>query len=117
MTQTLADLITRLEGACACVGGERKDDEIETISIGGLRQILTALREREKMREAVIEAAFQFFTRKYVQRSDARQQAMGLQYTEAETHDLAKETAHLFLSLLNGDRSPPTPAKQEGPDQ
>lgn len=34
---------------------------------------------------------FAFLNRKYVQRADARQKEMGLQYTEAETHDLAKE--------------------------
>lgn len=34
---------------------------------------------------------FDFLCQKYVQRADARQKAMKLQYTEAETHDLAKE--------------------------
>lgn len=29
--------------------------------------------------------------RKYVQRADDRQKSLGLQYTEAETHDLARE--------------------------
>lgn len=33
---------------------------------------------------------FDLLSRKYVQRADARQKTMGLQYTEAETHDLAK---------------------------
>lgn len=42
---------------------------------------------------------FHFYERKYIQRSDARQQMMGLQYTEAETHDLAKETARFILTL------------------
>lgn len=32
-----------------------------------------------------------FLNRKYIQRADERQKQMGLQYTEAETHDLAKE--------------------------
>ena len=36
---------------------------------------------------------FEFLCRKYVQRADERQAAMGLQYTEAETNDLAKECA------------------------
>lgn len=39
------------------------------------------------------EALFHFLCRKYVQRSDERQRSMGLQYTTAETHDLAKEVA------------------------
>lgn len=34
---------------------------------------------------------FAFLNRKYVQRADERQKKMGLQYTEAETHDLAEE--------------------------
>lgn len=42
------------------------------------------------------DALFEFLCRKYVQRSDDRQRAMGLQYTEAETHDLAKEVAAFF---------------------
>ena len=40
---------------------------------------------------------FAFLCRKYVQRNDARQGAMGLQYTTAETHDLAAQLAR-FLS-------------------
>lgn len=39
---------------------------------------------------------FLFLERKYVQRADARQREMGLQYMEAETHDLAKELAKLI---------------------
>lgn len=39
------------------------------------------------------QAIFEFLCRKYVQRADRRQKAMGLQYTEAETHDLARELA------------------------
>lgn len=35
----------------------------------------------------------------YVQRSDIRQKAMGLQYTEAETHELSNSLAALFQSL------------------
>lgn len=41
---------------------------------------------------ATIEAdLFEFLTRVYVQHSDERQALMGLQYTTAETHDLAKQ--------------------------
>lgn len=40
-----------------------------------------------------------FLRRKYVQRADARQKSMGLQYTTAETHDLAEEIARLFARL------------------
>jgi hypothetical protein len=39
---------------------------------------------------------FEFLTRKYVQRADDRQKSMGLQYTEAETHDLAAEIARFI---------------------
>lgn len=45
----------------------------------------------------LVEKLFDFLCRKYTQRSDARQQAMGLQYTTAETRDLAEEIAR-FLS-------------------
>jgi hypothetical protein len=49
-------------------------------------------------RIATLEARlFKFLTRKYVQRADARQRAMGLQYTEAETHDLAGEIARFVV--------------------
>jgi NTP pyrophosphatase (non-canonical NTP hydrolase) len=43
------------------------------------------------MSESQIRDAFNFLCQKYIQKSDLRQKAMGLQYTEAETHDLAKE--------------------------
>lgn len=46
---------------------------------------------------------FQFLTRKYVQRSDARQRAMGLIYTTAETHDLSKEVAR-FIHLRQPEK-------------
>lgn len=37
------------------------------------------------------EHVFAWLNRKYTQRADERQKAMGLQYTTAETHDLARE--------------------------
>ena len=40
---------------------------------------------------------FGFLERKYVQRADARQKEMGLQYTTAETHDLARELAKFLM--------------------
>jgi hypothetical protein len=40
---------------------------------------------------------FSFLVRKYIQQADMRQKAMGLQYTTAETHDLAKEIARFIL--------------------
>lgn len=45
------------------------------------------------------EHIFGFLTTKYVQQADTRQQEMGLQYTTAETHDLADEMAKLFRHL------------------
>ena len=42
---------------------------------------------------ATEKAIFEWLCRKYVQRSDEGQKAMGLQYTTAETHDLARELA------------------------
>ena len=35
--------------------------------------------------------------RKYITRSDARQKAMGLDYVEAETRDLAREISRFIL--------------------
>jgi hypothetical protein len=42
------------------------------------------------------QAIFAFLTRKYVQRADARQKAMDLQYMEAETHDLTSQLARFI---------------------
>lgn len=47
-----------------------------------------------RRRERLAEDLFIFLSRKYVQTSDSRQRTMGLQYTTAETHDLAKEIAN-----------------------
>lgn len=41
---------------------------------------------------------FEFLQRKYVQRADDRQRMQGLFYTEAETHDLAKEIARFVAA-------------------
>lgn len=49
------------------------------------------------------QAIFDFLSRKYVQRSDDRQKAMGLQYMEAETHDLAFELAR-FVEHRHGNQ-------------
>lgn len=43
------------------------------------------------------ESVVKWLCQAYVQRSDDRQKAMGLQYTEAETHDLA---ASFFLKFV-----------------
>lgn len=43
---------------------------------------------------------FAALCRKYVQSADARHREMGLQYMEAETHDLAKEIVKLVRSEL-----------------
>lgn len=40
---------------------------------------------------------FCFITQKYAQRADTRQKEMGLQYTTAETHDLARELAKFLM--------------------
>lgn len=42
-------------------------------------------------------ALFAFLTRKYVQRQDGRQRAIGLVYMEAETHNLARELARFMM--------------------
>ena len=42
---------------------------------------------------------FDFLSEKYVQRSDARQRALGLQYMDAETHDLAEELARWLTAM------------------
>jgi hypothetical protein len=44
------------------------------------------------------ERIFAFLSRKYTQAADRRQREMGLQYTTAETHDLAKEMARFFAA-------------------
>lgn len=47
---------------------------------------------------AVERAVFDFLCRKYVQRADDRQREMGLTYTVAETHDLAKELTRFLAA-------------------
>jgi hypothetical protein len=54
------------------------------------------------------DAWFAHFSRKYVQRADERQRQMGLIYTEAETHDLAKEAATYALASLAAIEADPT---------
>jgi hypothetical protein len=49
---------------------------------------------------------FAFLCRKYVQRADDRQKEMGLQYTEAETHDLAKTIAKFMVARERERRWP-----------
>lgn len=53
---------------------------------------------------------FYYLCRKYVQRADARQKELGLQYTEAETHDLAECVARWFI---NEGWEPSGPLNQE----
>ena len=55
---------------------------------------------------------FAFLTRKYVQRADDRHKEMGLQYTSAETHDLAREIAKLLHGRVDQDK--PLPARTWG---
>lgn len=47
------------------------------------------------------EAIFAWLCRKYVQRADARQKSMGLQYTEAETHGLAADFSRFAKAALS----------------
>jgi hypothetical protein len=51
--------------------------------------------------EELVERAFALLNAKYVQRADARQQSMGLQYTEAETHDLARLMARFADQVIS----------------
>lgn len=44
---------------------------------------------------------FAFLCHKYVQRQDDRQKAMGLQYTTAETHDLARTLTAYFIGRID----------------
>jgi hypothetical protein len=53
--------------------------------------------------DETVEKLFEFLTQKYAQRADARQKAMGNQYTEAETHDLAYELSAWFGRYVAGD--------------
>lgn len=59
-------------------------------------------------REDDLEAAlFAFLCRKYVQHANYRQKAMGLQYTTAETHDLAVEVAGFIRARAGGVTTDP----------
>lgn len=48
------------------------------------------------------EKIFRLLDRKYVQRADTRQKSMGLQYMEAETHDLAELIATMVSGVRKG---------------
>lgn len=48
-------------------------------------------------------AVFDFLSRKYMQREDARQRSMGLVYMTAETHDLARELARFIERHQRGE--------------
>ena len=50
-------------------------------------------------REEFRRALFNYLVQKYAQRQDARHKALGLQYTEAETHDLADEITKFAYGL------------------
>ncbi len=59
----------------------------------------------EAAHEVIVESSYDemilnFLNRKYVQRSDERQKAMGLQYTTAETHDLAREINSYIRAMI-----------------
>jgi hypothetical protein len=54
----------------------------------------------EGLREALEKEMFTFLSSHYVQRSDARQAEMGLTYTTAETHDLAKQAVRHLLNSI-----------------
>lgn len=57
------------------------------------RQMILEQGPPRAQRQPNEQTIFNFLTRKYVQRADARQADLGLQYMEAETHDLARELA------------------------
>jgi hypothetical protein len=50
---------------------------------------------------------FDFLRRKYVQRQDARHKEMNLQYTTAETHDLAAELSRFILAQAQRPHTAP----------
>jgi hypothetical protein len=58
---------------------------------------------------------FEFLCRKYVQASNERQKASGLQYMTAETHDLAAEVARFIEDHDNreGRNTPTAPNERE----
>jgi hypothetical protein len=80
-------------------------------------QRVEAPRRLELTGEALKQTLFDWLCAKYVQRADDRQKLMGLQYTEAETHDLASGIANLVdgLTLVEGDaEQADRPARERG---
>ena len=47
---------------------------------------------------------FELLNRMYVQRADERQKEIGVQYTEAETHDLAKQVFKFCIAPITHER-------------
>lgn len=54
----------------------------------------------EAVRAGLAVLIFEFLEQKYIQRADARQKEMGLQYMTAETHDLSRELAKFMTTRL-----------------
>lgn len=52
---------------------------------------------RNEVEKQLADLLFQHLSRRYVQRQDDRQRQMGLQYTTAETHDLADTIARFVM--------------------
>lgn len=52
--------------------------------------------------DSLEQQVFEYLCHKYVQRSDERQARMSLQYTTAETHDLAVEIAKFIREEVSG---------------
>lgn len=86
---------------------DASDEEITRVAIEhgvnvtALEQkVRTMIADRVAAADRTEEEIFVFLCQKYVQRADARQKKMGLQYTEAGTHDLAAELAKFFREKL-----------------
>lgn len=85
---------------------------IAPLSIGAAIELEISLFDVTAQTTTVIESGYQLDTlerdlfawlaRKYVGRTDERQRSLGLQYMEAETHDLAAELAKFFQQRSQG---------------
>lgn len=61
---------------------------------------MTERSEANFQERASEKSVFDWLCKTYVQQSDQRQKAMGLQYTDAETHDLAAAFFKNFVQPL-----------------
>lgn len=93
-------LHTRCLEAIETRGKDLTAQETETLTRVSLGWDASKVHKPEVLMTDLERAMFEFLSRKYTQTADARQRDLGLQYTQAETHDLAHEMAEFAINIV-----------------